>query len=646
MYFFRSNEDSPKPSCRVDRGAPPPRHLLVTTIGLFGLLWLGAYPLCNVLYAAFSSGPWTDVLHTGLALAFCLLSYYLLRLREWARQLLLVLNGLCLGGLWLYELGMFIVLPWVINRSSSERILTLTSIQQKIAERMPSCSPIELVVLHVYLLGTIIILFRHHTREVFWSHQQTEATPCPLRAKLALAFVGLMCAGQLTHAVTANLPLFRRSASALKIGAIPLEGSPREDPLACALFVVQQAQTADSLQRIGLLDSLAKAFAEKGDVSQVVHIAAAAKNSSQASRLTRAAVTCMKTDKTKADTLLARAHALARTDPVPENRERQLATVAWGYHQLGDLTRAMEIVEVMVSPDEKAGALYQMGASDLHAQERERGLELLDRALSEALRAEHLKNREDVLTKLARLYLTEQVQKAERVIDLIESASGKAVALCHSAIAKQSADAEKSQHLLSQATLAAVLSAHPDETLTKMVDPLAQADLIEEAIRTAETIDGVFRRAESLNRIAGRLAQTGQRERGLALLIDIAATLEASDAETGDNTSFVTLMTQVATHYADLGRKATAFDILDNLSAIAQTGPSSSRQDVLLSAIARQYAQIGALAKAYALIETIGQAEIRMHALVHLLIQADHPGVPAHTREFLLNEIVAKYARL
>ncbi len=94
MYFFRSNDDSPQPRCRVDRAAPPPRHLLVTVIGLFGFLWLGAYPLCNVLYAAFSVGPWTDALHAGLALAFCLLSYHLLRLREWARQLLLVLNGL------------------------------------------------------------------------------------------------------------------------------------------------------------------------------------------------------------------------------------------------------------------------------------------------------------------------------------------------------------------------------------------------------------------------------------------------------------------------------------------------------------------------------------------------------------------------
>ncbi len=646
MYFFPSNDDSPQPSCRVDRGAPPPRHLLVTTIGLFGLLWLGLYPLCNVLYAAFKVGPWTDALHAGLALAFCLLSYHLLRLREWARQLLLVLNGLCLCCLWLYEFGMFVVLPWIINRSSSERILTLTSIQQRLTERMPSCSPIELVVLHVYLLGSVIILCRRHTQQVFWTHQEAEATPCPLRVKLALALVGLICTGQLTQAVTSNLPLLRRSAMALKIHAIPLESSPREDPLACALFVVQQAQTADSLQRLGLLDSLAKAFLERGDVNQVAHIAEAVVNATQGSRLTQAAVSCMKTDKDKADALLARARALARKDPVPESRDRQLASVAWGYYQLGDRTQAMEIVEVMISPDERARALCDMGASDLRRQERERGIELLDRALSEALQAKHLKNREDILIELVQLYLKERVQKAERVIDLIESASAKALALCQSAIAKRSAAPEASQRILSQARLAAALSAHPDETLIKMVDQMAQADFVEEAICMAETIYDPFQRAESLNQIAGHLAQTGQRERGLALLNEIASTLDASASETDDNTSFVTLLTQVATHYASLGRKATAFDILDKLIGIVQTGHSSSRQDVLLSGIAKQYAQIGGLAKAYGLIETIGQPEIRMHALVHLLIEADHPSVSRPMREFLLEEIVAKYAGL
>ena len=646
MYFFRSNDDSPKPRCRVDRAAPPPRHLLVTIIGLFGFLWLGAYPLCNVLYAAFSVGPWTDALHAGLALAFCLLSYHLLRLREWARQLLLVLNGLCLCCLWLYEFGMFVVLPWIINRSSSERILTLTSIQQKLSERTPSCGPIELVVLHVYLLGSVILLYRHHTRQMFWTHQEAEATPCPLRVKLALVLVGLICAGQLTHAVTSNLPLLRRSAMALKIHAIPLEASPREDALACALFVVQQAQTTDSLQRVGLLDSLAKAFSEKGAVNQVVHIAEAVVNATQASRLTRAAVSCMKTDKAKADALLARAYALARKDPVPESRDRQLASVAWGCYQLGDRTQAMEIVEVMTSPDQRARALCDMGASDLRNQEPERGIELLDRALSEALQAKHLKNREDVLIELVQLYLKERVQKAERVIDLIESASAKALALCESAIAKRSGAPEASQRILSQARLAAALSAHPDETLIKMVAKLAQADLVEEAIRMAETVYGPFQRAESLNQIAGHLAQTGQRERGISLLNEIASTLDASASETDDNTGFVTLLTQVATHYASLGRKATAFDILDKLIGIVQAGPASSRQDVLLSVIAKQYAQIGGLAKAYGLIETIGQPEIRMHALVHLLIEADQPHVPQRTRAFLLNEIVAKYARL
>ena len=296
------------------------------------------------------------------------------------------------------------------------------------------------------------------------------------------------------------------------------------------------------LLRAEALSSIAKALAEvreKERAREVLDQALAAAEGIEdaywraeaLSSITEALAQAREKEQVLWDRALAAAEGIKNMD----DRARALSSIAEALTQVGKFYLALATVEEVENMSERAytlssiaGALAQMG-------ERERALEMLNRALAAEEEIEDASERVHAFSSIALALVNigedklafEAWNRALSVAERIGNAYQRSEAL--SSIAKALAQARK----FNRALTAAKRIGDAEEragTLSFIAQAMTQAGKLDQALVVAERIEAAYRRAEALSSIARALAQAGKLDRALVAAEGIENTYRRAEA--------------------------------------------------------------------------------------------------------------------
>ncbi len=603
----------------------------ITLFGYFGLFVLGLFPLIKALLKFSESEPSETFFRLGLGLVYLILSYYLLKLRNWARISLIILNAVMAFFVVLVDL--FVLL---LTFSLMTKYIALFNGSKAAALVLLSSGYFALAVYNLHYIGFLIYFNNSSVKKQFkyvYFTQPSALLQSTEKRKLWPVIL-IICLGL---AIFSGVLVFAGPSEA-EISDIKMNTNPEQDPLSCALLVARKIKLESSEQNL-LLKRIAAAYAEAGGYDQAIQIAnSLSKDCDRAETLTEIACCCVEAgEKERASDVLSQALQAANMIQDDIIKSEKLERIAIKCAEIGQYDQSLQIANTINRAFNKVNAMAEIASTNSKAGKEDEAFGILIEALEATQQEDNpdVKNRNmaEIAVKYAEIG---EYDQALQMANIIDRACYKAKALARIASNYAKTDnADKASELLLQAFEVIKKedkNAVKNRNLVAIAVGHAEIDQYTEALRVVYTIKSANIRARLLGKIAADIKpeQTNKSNEILARALKEIKRMERGRskfetpyfivtrfAENGlyeqalriaksikDTNYKAASFTKIAHSYAEAGNKDKAFETLLQASEIAvESDPRSVF--VLGSAIACDYIKIGQKERACLILEKV-----------------------------------------
>jgi predicted negative regulator of RcsB-dependent stress response len=609
----------------------------VATFGYIGFIVFGLYTSFETILKLPESNLHKVSVWLTFGLVYIILSYNLLKLKNWARISLFIINTLMAILITLLDILIFIWIPWATVANPSPGVFV-----KIFKTALSSCTISNLMIffiIHFYFYGFLVLFTRAKVKEQFGNvGPQEPSTPGQTSGKIKLWLVILILF--LVVAISSGAFVF---AGPLDLGTndIKINIDPEQDPLSCAIAVAQKIKL-DNHDKSRLLKRIAAAYAEIGKYDQALKITNVLKKPyGRAKSLTEIASCCLKAgEKDKACNFLSQALQVSKTIKDDFIKSESLERTAVKYAEAGQFDQALQIANTINRACYKASALAEIASNYAKVSQMDKASEILFQAFEAAKQEDNSAIANDNLTEIAVKYAEiGQYGQALQVANTIGSTRLKAEALGGIAANMKPEQTEKSADILSKslqeakkiedAKLQAVTSG-------RIAIKFAQTGQYDQALQIANTIKKPVYKAGILTKVASNYAQAGQKDKAADILY------QASEAavEADSDLSIFLSGTMIASNYIKIGQKDRACFILSKVLPLADAMSNEDLKNAMLANTVAKYAQAGQYNQALQIAKEITIPASKADAFVSIIINYAQDGQKeGDEQSSILNEI-------